>query len=106
VLPKYLNGKPSDKAALPAWMPIALKRRLAAYVTKREVCPMEGYGLPEPDHQPLKAHPTVSGEFLMRLGSGDIRVKPDIERFEGGQVRFSDGSVETVDVVVTPPATG
>jgi hypothetical protein len=100
VLPKYLNGKPSDKAALPTWMPLALKRRLAAYVTKRVVGPMEGYGLPKPDHQPLEAHPTVSGEFLMRLGSGDIRVKPNIDRLEGGQVRFTDGTVETVDVIV------
>ena len=59
------------------------------------------YGLPEPDHKLLEAHPTISAELLSRLGHGDIEVKPNIERFAGGRaVRFADGSEEEVDLVV------
>jgi cation diffusion facilitator CzcD-associated flavoprotein CzcO len=100
VLPKYLNGKPSDKQALPAWMPGRLKRKLAAVVVRRTVGNMEDYGLPKPDHAPLEAHPTVSSEFLLRLGSGDISVKPNIAELMGREVRFEDGSVEPVDAIV------
>jgi hypothetical protein len=57
-------------------------------------------GLPMPDHRPLHAHPTVSDELLGRLGHGDITVKPNIDRFEGGTVFFEDGSSEDVDVVI------
>ena len=65
---------------------------------------MEDYGLPTPDHRPLEAHPTVSGEFLTRMSNGDIGVKPAIERLEGRDVVFVDGSRETIDVIIT--ATG
>ena len=100
VLPKYVNGKPSDKESLPAWVPPKLKRRLAAKVVKRIVGEMTDYGLPQPDHMPLEAHPTVSSEFLLRLGSGDIEVKPNIAELMGRAVRFEDGSVEQVDAIV------
>jgi hypothetical protein len=59
------------------------------------------YGLPKPDHKLLEAHPTVSSEFLPRLGHGDITAKPNIERFSGGRgVRFVDGTEAEVDLVV------
>jgi hypothetical protein len=62
---------------------------------------MTSYGLPEPDHKLLEAHPTVSAELLSRLGHGDILVKPNIDRFSGGRtVRFADGSEEEIDLVV------
>ena len=100
VLPKYFKGQPSDKVALPHWMPGWMKRRLARGAVIRAVGRMEDYGLPVPDHQPLEAHPTVSGEFLMRCGSGDITVKPNIAEFRGDCVVFEDGSEELVDVIV------
>jgi dimethylaniline monooxygenase (N-oxide forming) len=58
------------------------------------------YGLPEPDHEVLQAHPTVSQDLLNRLGHGDITVRPNIERFEGSKVFFVDGSAGEYDVVV------
>ncbi len=100
VLPKYFRGQPSDKTPLPHWMPGWLKRRLARGAVIRTVGRMEDYGLPTPDHQPLEAHPTVSGEFLMRCGSGDITVKPNIRELKGKRVLFDDGSEEAVDVIV------
>lgn len=100
VLPKYVGGRPPDKSLLPAWLPMRLKRALAATVVRFAVGRMEDYGLPTPDHAPLEAHPTVSSEFLLRLGNGDITVKPAIAELQGRQVRFADGSVEDVDVIV------
>lgn len=100
VFPKYIGGKVADKASLPAWVPLKVQRKLAAMAFRRNVGRMEDYGLPKPDHRPLEAHPSVSGEFLTRVGCGDVKVKPIIERFEGDQVRFADGSVEQVDIVI------
>ncbi len=100
VLPKYMNGRPADKAVAPAWMPRSLAQALARRMIKRQVGRMEDYGLPRPDHEPLQAHPSVSGDFLNRAGSGDIKFKPNIKAFEGARVRFEDDSVEEVDAVI------
>jgi dimethylaniline monooxygenase (N-oxide forming) len=61
---------------------------------------MTDYGLPQPDHDILEAHPTVSDDLLSRLGHGDITVKPSISRFDGPTVHFTDGSSVEADVVV------
>ena len=61
---------------------------------------MTDYGLPQPDHPVLHAHPTVSDDLLTRLGHGDITVKPNIDRFEGPKAFFVDGTAEEVETVV------
>jgi cation diffusion facilitator CzcD-associated flavoprotein CzcO len=100
VLPKYMNGKPSDKAALPSWLPLSVGRALAGVAVKKAVGPMERYGLPKPDHEPLTGHPSVSGEFLTRVGCGDIIPKPAIASLDGDHVVFADGSREAADVII------
>lgn len=100
VLPKYMNGQPADKATLPAWMPRSVGRALARSIIKKRVGRMEDFGLPKPDHEPLDAHPSVSGEFLTRVGCGDIHVKPGIDRLDGDGVVFTDGSREPIDAIV------
>jgi hypothetical protein len=103
VLPKFLGGKPIDEAAPPAvsYLPLPVQRFFMARLLKLAVGEMTDYGLPEPDHKLLEAHPTVSSELLPRIGHGDIEVKPNIDRFDGGRtVRFADGSEEEIDLVV------
>jgi len=100
VLPKYMDGRVADKAVMPAWMPRSLGVALARRKIKSAVGRMEDYGLPKPDHEPLEAHPSVSGEFLTRAGCGDISFKPNIKALEGRQVRFEDDSVLDVDVII------
>lgn len=103
VIPKFLAGKPIDEAAPPiaSYLPIRVQRFFFNRMLKTAVGKMTAYGLPEPDHRLLEAHPTVSSELLPRIGHGDIAVKPNIERFAGGRtVRFADGSEEQVDLVV------
>lgn len=100
VLPKYLNGLPADKNPAPAWMPLGIQKSLGRAMIKKAIGRMEDYGLPKPDHEPLEAHPSVSGEFLTRVGCGDITPKPGIKALEGDHVRFVDDSRARADVIV------
>jgi cation diffusion facilitator CzcD-associated flavoprotein CzcO len=104
VLPKYLFGIPTDhlttspiaRFKTPIWLQRltfgALIRASRGNVTK--------YGLPEPDHKLLEAHPTISDDILTRLGHGDITIKPNIERIDGDTVHFVDGTSEQIDRIV------
>ncbi|MEM9742083.1 MAG: NAD(P)-binding domain-containing protein [Pseudomonadota bacterium] len=100
VLPKYMDGQPADKASLPPWMPTGLGRALARSKIRKTIGRMEDYGLPAPDHEPLNGHPSVSGEFLTRVGCGDINPRPRIERLDGDGVCFTDGSREDFDAII------
>ncbi len=103
VIPKYINGKPIDELSNPitSMLPIAVQRFFAARALGIAAGDMTTYGLPKPDHKLFEAHPTVSSELLPRLGHGDIRVKPNIDRFSGARaIRFTDGSEEEIDLVV------
>jgi dimethylaniline monooxygenase (N-oxide forming) len=103
VIPKYLNGKPIDELAnsLTGLAPIPVMRTVMKRSLKVAVGDPTDYGLPKPDHKLLEAHPTVSSEFLPRLGHGDITAKPNIQAFTGGKtVRFVDGTEEEIDLVI------
>ena len=100
IFPKYYKGQPLDKNPAPAWLPKALRQWLGARLIKSLVGKMSDYGLPEPTIGPFESHGTVSGEFLVRAGSGDIVMKPGIERLDGDGVVFTDGSREQIDVIV------
>ena len=100
VLPKYVNGVPADKAVLPSWMPAKLGRALARRMIKKQLGRPEDYGLPKPDHEPLDAHPSVSGEFLTRVGCGDILPRSGLSKFDENGVHFDDGQYEEIDAIV------
>jgi cation diffusion facilitator CzcD-associated flavoprotein CzcO len=101
VMPKYVFGRPADRLAhtLPV-IPLSWPRRLVRGLPKLISGNPEDYGLPTPNHNFLEAHPTVSSELLMRLGSGDAVAKPNVAELLGDRVRFEDGSVEAVDVII------
>jgi cation diffusion facilitator CzcD-associated flavoprotein CzcO len=100
IFPKYINGQVPDKGVMPKWMPRWLLRASVKRMIVRAVGHMKDYGLPEPEHHPADAHPSVSGEFLTRVGCGDIAVKPNIAELMGDRVKFTDGSVEPIDAIV------
>ncbi len=100
IFPKYINGQVPDKGVMPGWMPRWLMRALVKRMIVKAVGHMKDYGLPEPAHHPADAHPSVSGEFLTRVGCGDIAVKPNIAELMGKRVRFDDGSVEEIDAII------
>ncbi len=80
--------------------PLKVQQTVMAGLLRLTQGKVTDYGLPEPDHAVLHAHPTVSQDLLNRLGHGDITVRPNIDRFEGSKVFFTDGSSGEYDVVV------
>lgn len=103
VIPKYLGAKPID-ATIPdwamRWLPTPLLLRISGKLLALLQGKPQDYGLPKPDHRLGRTHPTVSSDLLTRLGHGRIKPKPNIQRLEGGSVRFEDGSVEQIDKIV------
>jgi hypothetical protein len=101
VVPKYAFGRPVDQVfkTIP-WLPTGLQRRIAQILPRITSGRMEDFGLPRPNHRFLEAHPTVSSELLLRLGSGDAVAKPNVAELQGDRVRFTDGSVEQVDAII------
>jgi cation diffusion facilitator CzcD-associated flavoprotein CzcO len=101
VVPKYVFGRPADQVfKTNPRLPLALQRRFARLLPPIVSGRMEDFGLPKPDHHFLEAHPTVSSELLLRLGSGDAVAKPNVAELMGDRVRFTDGSQERVDAIV------
>jgi dimethylaniline monooxygenase (N-oxide forming) len=102
VIPKYLKGRPTDElgSELTSRLPLAIQRQLYLRYLKTAQGDMKSYGLPEPDHKLLEAHPTISSDLLARIGHGRVTPKTNIERLDGNRVLFADGSVEQIDVIV------
>jgi cation diffusion facilitator CzcD-associated flavoprotein CzcO len=101
--PKFVLGRPGDQVmdlshALRA--PLWLRRAIFRIVLRSTTGKMTDYGLPEPDHKPFETHPIVNSLLLYYLGHGAITPKPDVARFDGGDVVFTDGSRATVDLVL------
>jgi dimethylaniline monooxygenase (N-oxide forming) len=102
VIPKYIFGRPLDAYSnvLTAYLPFPVFRAANEVLLRVAVGRPEDRGLPKPDHRLLHAHPTVSSSLHDRVGHGDIVMKPTVERLEGDKVRFVDGSIEPVDLLV------
>jgi hypothetical protein len=102
VVPKYLFGRPIDEypALLKPWVPFAVRQGLGRAMLRLAVGKVERYGLPKPDHELGQAHPTISDEILSRLTHGAVVPKANVAELAGGRVRFDDGSIEEVDVIV------
>lgn len=100
VLSKYRGGQPADKMMAPPWMPKKIGLALSRRAIKKTLGSMTNYGLPEPDHEPLSAHPSVSIDFLEKAGSGDLTCVPALSRLDGDAVVCTDGTRVEADVVV------
>jgi hypothetical protein len=101
VMPKYLFGQPVGKIVKTTpYLPLRLQRWIARPLPYIASGRMEDFGLPHPNHEFLEAHPTVSSELLLRLGSGDAVAKPNVKELQGGKVEFEDGSVEEIDAII------
>ncbi len=100
IVPKFAFGRPIDtfNSALP--IPWAVKRAFFGLIVRGTIGRPEDVGLPKPDHRLGEAHPTVSQRITERVKAGAVQPKPNIERFDGDRVRFSDGSEVVADAVV------
>lgn len=101
IVPKHIFGIPADEfddtgAALPRW----IERPLVTGLLRLIVGDVTRWGLPKPDHKLFESHPLLNSQLLHHLQHADITVKPDIARFDGPEVVFTDGSREQVDLVL------
>ncbi|MGW0364662.1 NAD(P)-binding domain-containing protein [Streptomyces sp. NPDC002990] len=102
ILPKYLFGTPTDHLTA-SWLaraPLAVQASGLSLLLRLSRGRLSSYGLPEPRHGVLGAHPTISDDLLSRLGHGDISVTPMISALDGGGAVFEDGSRQDVDAVI------
>lgn len=102
ILPKYAFGRPIDHYASPFGnrLPLAIQKLAYKLILGISRGPQETFGVPEPDHHILAAHPTISADLLNLVGHGRITMKRNIERLEGDAVRFVDGTVEQIDEII------
>ena len=103
-VPKYVFGKPADTLGGAIKLPMWLKRRVDGMILKWFVGDPQKYGFPKPDYALYESHPVVNSLILFHAGHGDLTIRPDIVRFEGKTVHFTDGSSADYDMVLT--ATG
>lgn len=104
-IPKHIIGMPSDVFAsqgpsLPHWLEV----RVFGLMLRMINGDLRRFGLPKPDHRIFESHPLMNTQVLHYLGHGDCIAKPDVERLDGDDVVFVDGSREQIDLVIT--ATG
>ncbi len=58
------------------------------------------FGFPKPNYRIYESHPIVNTLILNHLGQGDLRIRSDIDRFDGQTVHFRDGSADEYDLVL------
>jgi cation diffusion facilitator CzcD-associated flavoprotein CzcO len=99
VMPKFFFG-----IAPPKWLidaaSLKIGRRALGAMVHLASGRVEDYGLPKPDHKFGDAHPTMSAGLMDELRLGRIKPKPQIAELLGDRVRFSDGTIENVDVII------
>ena len=104
-VPKHLMGIPADVIATKGpKLPFRLQQWVFGLLLRLLNGKPEKYGLPEPDHRVFESHPLVNTQILHYITHGDCIAKPAVERFDGDEVVFADGSRERIDLVIT--ATG
>ena len=103
ILPKFSFGQPGDEtiALLARWrVPLWLQRLIVGFGAWAINGRPEEYGFPKARQKIFESHPTVNSQLLYRIGHGDITAKCGLSELCGDRVRFADGSVEDIDVIV------
>lgn len=99
-VPKYVFGKPADAIGGKVTLPFKLKQRIDGLLLRQFTGDPSRFGFPKPDHELYESHPIVNSLILHHLGHGDIRMKADIDCFDGNQVKFKDASAEDYDLIL------
>ena len=101
VIPKHLFGQPVDALMQQGpHIPNRIAQPILSALLRLIVGRQERFGLPAPDHRPLETHPVLNSQVFHYLSHGDLAMKPDVARFDGDTVHFTDGSAEPFDVVL------
>jgi Flavin-binding monooxygenase-like len=99
--PKTLFGRPRSELPLLARLPVRVQERVTRALIDVAIGRPERYGLPAPATRNLhRNRPVVNGQLLHYIHHGRIRVAPGIERFDGHDVHFTDGTARTFDTIL------
>ena len=99
--PKTLYGRPRSELPLLGRLPVRLQERVTRALIDVAVGAPERYGLPTPATRNLhRNRPVVNAQLLHFIHHGRVRVAPEIERLDGRDVYFTDGSVRAFDTIV------
>jgi len=99
-VPRYLFGRPSDTLNQGRPLPARLKQFIDRRVLRAFTGDPVHFGFPKPDYKIYESHPIVNTLILNHLGQGDLRIRADIDRFDGSTVHFRDGSSGEYDSVL------
>ncbi|MDD3763132.1 MAG: NAD(P)-binding domain-containing protein [Nevskiales bacterium] len=100
-IPKHIFGVPADEFGEKGpQMPMWLERPLFTALLKMVVGDVTRWGLPKPDHRLFESHPLLNTQLLHYLQHGDIGARGDVERYDGDEVVFRDGTRERIDLVL------
>lgn len=102
VIPRHLLGRPTDQWTTPFFsrFPFSVQCHLFSLVVWLSRGRQSSYGMPVPPTPILAEHPTLSTELLSLIRAGKVKPKAVVERFNGAEVIFVDGSREKVDVLI------
>lgn len=101
ILPKHLFGMPVDVfGAQSEWMPLRIQQFTTAIMLRILLGDIRKLGLGKPDHRILESHPIINSQLLHYLQHGDLKAKPDIEKIEGEEVVFKDGTRAGFDIII------
>jgi cation diffusion facilitator CzcD-associated flavoprotein CzcO len=99
--PKTLFGRPRSELPLLARLPIRVQERVTRALIDVALGRPERYGLPAPATCNLhRNRPVVNGQLPHFIHHGRVRVAPGIERLDGHDVHFTDGTVRAFDTIV------
>ncbi len=99
--PKTLYGRPRSELPLLARLPVRAQERVTRALIDVALGRPERYGLPAPATRNLhRNRPVVNGQLLHFLHHGRIRVAPGIERLDGREVHFTDGTSREFDTIL------
>lgn len=99
-VPRYLFGRPSDTLNQGRPLPARIKQAVDSRVLRAFTGDPVRFGFPPPDYRIYESHPIVNTMILNHLGQGDLRIRPDIARFDGSTVHFRDGTGDDYDLVL------
>lgn len=99
-VPRYLFGKPSDTLNQGRPLPARIKQFVDTRVLRAFTGDPVRFGFPKPDYKIYESHPIVNTLILNHLGQGDLRIVPDIDRFDGRTVHFRGRSSAEYDTVI------
>lgn len=100
-VPKYFDGQPFDRAMRRAH---SLPKPLRTMATKRALnqatATSQRLSSRDPDHRWGDEEPVRNGRYFEHLGEGSIQACPEITRFEGSTVTFTDGTTAKPELVI------